>query len=341
MKIVFALAFVAAVAHGHTIPPGRVMIPDSIQMNSDEMINFINSMGTTWKAGRNFDPSTPEYRIRGLMGVKKTRNVKLPLHFTDSFDDLPTNFDARTKWPQCSTIGEIRDQGSCGSCWAFGAVEAMSDRICIASGSQALQTQISAEDLTACCSDCGDGCNGGEPSVAWQYYMTTGLVSGGLYHSNLGCEPYSIASCEHHTTGKLPPCGDLQPTPACTRSCEASFNRSYTADKHFGLTAYTLPQDQKAIMQEIFTNGPVEADFNVYADFPSYKSGVYIQHSDQFLGGHAIKVLGWGVEKGTPYWLCANSWNPDWGDKGYFKILRGADECGIEEDVNAGLPKLD
>ena len=49
MKIVLALAFFAAVAHGHTIPPGRVMIPDSIQMNSDEMINFINSMGTTWK----------------------------------------------------------------------------------------------------------------------------------------------------------------------------------------------------------------------------------------------------------------------------------------------------
>lgn len=53
MKIVLALALVAvAVAHGHTIPPGRVMIPDSIQMNSDEMINFINSMGTTWKVSK-------------------------------------------------------------------------------------------------------------------------------------------------------------------------------------------------------------------------------------------------------------------------------------------------
>lgn len=44
-------------------------------------------------------------------------------------DDLPENFDAREKWPNCPTIGEIRDQGSCGSCWAFGAVEAMSDRV--------------------------------------------------------------------------------------------------------------------------------------------------------------------------------------------------------------------
>ena len=50
----------------------------------------------------------------------------------------------------------------------------------------------------------------------------------------------------------------------------------------------------------------------------------------QALGGHAIRLLGWGVEEGTPYWLVANSWNYDWGDGGTFKILRGSDHCGIE-----------
>jgi len=58
------------------------------------------------------------------------------------------------------------------------------------------------------------------------------------------------------------------------------------------------------------------------------------------LGGHAIKIMGWGVEDGTPYWLVANSWNEDWGDKGTFKILRGQDECGIESGVVAGMPTL-
>ena len=59
-----------------------------------------------------------------------------------------------------------------------------------------------------------------------------------------------------------------------------------------------------------------------------------------FLGGHAVKIIGWGVEDGTPYWLVANQWNESWGDKGLFKILRGNNECGFEEDVVAGVPKV-
>jgi len=59
-----------------------------------------------------------------------------------------------------------------------------------------------------------------------------------------------------------------------------------------------------------------------------------------FLGGHAVKVLGWGIEDGTNYWIVANSWNNNWGDNGFFKIGRGNDECEIEEQIVAGLPKV-
>jgi len=156
---------------------------------------------------------------------------------------------------------------------------------------------------------------------------------------NKGCQPYEVKACEHHTKGPLPPCGDIVDTPACVHVCEKGFNTSYTADKHFGANAYGISSNVKQIQTEIMKNGPVEADFTVYADFPTYKSGVYQRHSDQVLGGHAIRILGWGVENNIPYWLVANSWNPDWGDKGYFKIIRGNDECGIEDDINAGLPR--
>jgi cathepsin B len=87
-------------------------------------------------------------------------------------------------------------------------------------------------------------------------------------------------------------------------------------------------------------HGPVEAAFSVYEDFLLYKSGVYKHTTGQELGGHAVKMLGWGVENGNKYWLMANSWNTDWGDNGFFKIARGNDECGIESELVAGEAKL-
>lgn len=56
------------------------------------------------------------------------------------------------------------------------------------------------------------------------------------------------------------------------------------------------------------------------------------------LGGHSVKLIGWGEENGVPYWLMVNSWSEDWGDKGLFKIRRGTNECGIDEGATAGVP---
>lgn len=112
---------------------------------------------------------------------------------------------------------------------------------------------------------------------------------------------------------------------------------TWSSDKNFGSNSYMVT-GVTTIMQEIMTNGPVEAAFDVYEDFLTYKSGVYYYVSGNYLGGHAVKILGWGVQSGVNYWLVANSWNTDWGDKGYFKIRRGTDECGIEDYIVAGMP---
>merc|ERR1712098_953244 len=95
----------------------------------------------------------------------------------------------------------------------------------------------------------------------------------------------------------------------------------------------------KKIQQEMFENGPVEGAFTVYEDFLAYKSGVYQHKSGQMLGGHAIKILGWGVDNGVDYWLIANSWNEEWaGEGGFFRIRRGNSEGGIENAVINGGP---
>merc|ERR1711976_542384 len=111
-------------------------------------------------------------------------------------------------------------------------------------------------------------------------------------------------------------------------------------DKSFGTSAYSLKRDEREIQYEIETKGPVEASYTVYEDFVYYSSGVYEHVAGGYLGGHAVRVIGSGVEEGVPYWLVANSWNESWGDKGLFKIKRGDNECGFENDMNAGMPKM-
>ena len=310
---------------------------------SMELIEYVNLIAdTTWKAG-------PTNRFKSISDIRRVLGVipdpngyKLPkmYHSTNGYADIPESFDSRTKWSNCDSIGEVRDQANCGSCWAFGAVETMTDRICIHSQGK-VKAHISAEDLLTCCGFmCGDGCNGGYPAGAFRYYQHYGIVTGGSHEDKKGCQPYAFPSCSHHVIGPKPPCKGDARTPKCSRQCQAGYNNSYTQDKHFGATTYSVDSAVQQIQTEIMTNGPVEGAFSVYADFPNYKSGVYQHVSGALLGGHAIKVLGWGVENGTPYWLVANSWNPTWGDKGFFKILRGQDECGIESEMVAGLPKL-
>lgn len=79
---------------------------------------------------------------------------------------------------------------------------------------------------------------------------------------------------------------------------------------------------------------------NIYQIKSICFSGVYYHVSGDIDGGHSVKIIGWGVENNIDYWLVANSWNSDWGDKGFFKIKRGVDECGFESEISAGIPDL-
>lgn len=138
--------------------------------------------------------------------------------------------------------------------------------------------------------------------------------------------------------GTKPPCPPLQPTPSCD-------SQKVAGNKIKAKSSYSvgglLPFGRvEKIQNELMAKGPVEGAFTVYEDLLAYKGGVYKHTTGSALGGHAIKIMGWGVEAGSPYWLIANSWNEDWGDKGTFKILRGKNECGIEGGVVAGEPDV-
>jgi len=317
-----------------------------------EMIQKINSMKTTWKA------AVPvRFANASVADVKKMLGTILPHEegyiaptleknqFKTADDAIPESFDARIQWSSCPSISRVRDQSNCGSCWAFGSTEAFNDRYCIATGDA--KTVFSPEDTNSCCSgvSCSFsmGCNGGQPSGAWSWFTKTGVSTGGDYAdigSGSTCKPYSLQSCAHHVD---PPAGMVAcstlpsySTPKCASSCsETAYGTAYKSDKHFASSSYSV-KGVSNIQKEIMEKGTVTVAMTVYDDFETYAGGVYQHVTGSNLGGHAIKMIGWGVDNGTPYWICVNSWNESWGEKGTFRILRGSNECGIEGSVVAG-----
>jgi len=185
----------------------------------------VNSKGTTWVAavpefGDRFHTTADVKPYLGAYLPGNPLHKKLPLKqvLAAKEQDIPASFDARTNWPECTVIADIRDQSACGSCWAFGSTDSFQGRACIATGKD---VRYSVED-TAFCSDAGDGCQGG--NTAWDWFTYTGVSTGGDYTA-IGdgdtCLPYSLAPCAHHVpaSSKYPACMSGEyPSPQCTGS---------------------------------------------------------------------------------------------------------------------------
>merc|ERR1712046_117504 len=152
----------------------------------------------------------------------------------------------------------------------------------------------------ACCTDYGDGCQGGFPSAAFDFWRNEGVVTGGLYNDKQFCLPYPFPPCAHHvTSSSYEPCGTkLYDTPKCDRTCRNGDD--YNKSKTYGSSSYTIfgEDDMKA---ELSQNGPIEVAFTVFEDFLTYSEGVYQHHMGESHGGHAVKCIGYGEENGTPY----------------------------------------
>ena len=258
---------------------------------------------------------------------------------------IPDAFDSAENWPQCaSMIGDIRDQSNCGCCWAFAGAEAASDRMCIATNAT-IMVPLSAEDVCFCSSF--NGCGGGMIDTPWDYISNKGSVTGGLYKETGPfpgmCKDFSLPHCHHHgPQGDDPYPAEGQPgcltqqSAQCPSSCDATASaehKDFESDKYTFSGRPVTASGEQMIQKMIMAGGPVETAFTVYSDFENYVSGIYHHVSGGMAGGHAVKMVGWGVDGGVKYWKVANSWNPHWGEKGYFRIRRGNNEGGIEDQV--------
>ena len=115
-----------------------------------------------------------------------------------------------------------------------------------------------------------------------------------------------------------------------TRNCDANVKCHPT---HIDADA-----NVQAIQTDLMAHGPAQASMFLVAAFEVYKKGVFTTSSADYIGAHAVKIVGWGVDNSTKmdYWLVQNSWNSEWGENGYFRIERGKNILNIESGVVAG-----
>jgi len=229
--------------------------------------------------------------------------------------DIPAEFDARTQWEDCSSvISVITNQNPCGSCWAMSSSAVLADRYCIANKSKG---QLSPQYMVYCGKETF-GCEGTTAIPAWEQLVNDGTVTE-------DCVPFTARDG------------------LCPSKCKNG--TAITDDMIFRASGIVVPWDEtpegrvQAIQTEIMTNGPVQANFQVFSDFFYYTGGVYHRTKDATIqGGHAVRVVGWGTtDDGVDYWIVANSWDTEWGEGGFFRIRRGNNECNIEDVVLAGV----
>eukprot|EP00727_Mastigamoeba_balamuthi_P002259 m51a1_g1203 hypothetical protein (323) ;mRNA; r:456954-458326 len=220
--------------------------------------------------------------------------------------DAPDSFDWRAQTP--ARVAPVQNQGSCGSCWAFSTVVVLEN---IWAREHAL-VKLSEQQLVDCDHDCQDpadkdscdsGCNGGLPITALNYTITWGIESSKDY-------PY---------TG---------------RDGKCAYSESKVAATYKGAVAL-LARDEEAIKQEVYKGGPVSV--GVYADpWQFYFGGIYDHStcsSDESKMDHGVAIVGYGTESGKDFWIVRNSWGASWGEKGYIRVARGKNMCGIANMV--------
>lgn len=245
--------------------------------------------------------------IHALMGDLSINDIveEKDDFYPGKYNDVPESYDWRKEFPNCQM--RIKDQASCGSCWAFAGSTAFEHRVC--QHSQGKQNvELSPQNLVSC-DTASFACNGGGRQSTWAYFQKTGIVEE-------KCWPYSSAG------------GSVEP---CRNTC-----KNGDEWKPFKVSGYTSFTNEMAIKNDLVENGPIHTGFQCYSDFMNYKGGIYHHVSGSLQGGHAVVFHGYGVENGEKYWICQNSWGPDWGESGYFRIRIG--DSQIDVNSVAGIP---
>ncbi|XP_031495120.1 cysteine protease RD19A-like [Nymphaea colorata] len=233
--------------------------------------------------------------------------VKAPILPTN---DLPENFD----WRDHGAVTPVKNQGSCGSCWTFSATGALEGANFLATGKL---VSLSEQQLVDCdhecdpseASSCDAGCNGGLMTNAFQY----AIKAGGLERE----EDYPYTGTDHGT-------------------CKFDKNKIAASVSNFSVVSV----DEDQIAANLVKNGPLAIGINAVF-MQTYVGGVSCPYICSRRLDHGVLLVGYGSEgyapirlKPKPFWIIKNSWGEGWGEKGYYKICRGRNVCGVDSMVS-------
>ncbi|RZB45739.1 Peptidase C1 and/or Inhibitor I29 domain containing protein [Asbolus verrucosus] len=205
---------------------------------------------------------------------------------------LPSSLD----WRSRGVVTPVKDQGQCGSCWAFSVNGALESHYKIRYGAT---VTLSEQQLVDCATNLY-GCNGGSTSEAFMYIARNGGIN---YDRDY---PYE----------------------ARDGACRYSSSKPRVVIRGY---AYLTGPDENMLMDMVATQGPISVAIDVSGNWGSYKSGVYYSSTCSSTSlNHAVVIVGYGNENGQDYWLVKNSWGSGWGQNGYIKMARNrGNNCGI------------
>lgn len=266
---------------------------------------------------------------------------------TGFHEAAPDFFDGRLRWGD--TLAKIAQQGDCGACYAFATVLALQDRYRLFTNNEIRPTlnplqalvchpiditaqeqrllrfdkefQDSSEQKTQ-----ETACEGGTLTEIARYLYQFGAVDD-------ECVSYAPLARSIEQDNKLPTCS------AVHKKCL----QLWPAYDFYVVSQSEDPERiARAMQNDICRNGPMVAGFFVYNDFLQWDGrGIYVPRPGQKkLGGHAIRIVGWGNDPKMPYWLCANSWGTQWGEQGYYRMQMANDMLATEHNHLGLIPQV-
>jgi len=265
-----------------------------------DFVQAHNSGNTTWAVELNkfadltssefkiiYNGYKPELRREARNPVKTLRDLRIGAYPSGSLD-----------WVSKGAVTGVKDQGQCGSCWAFSSTGSIEGAVFLSKGHL---TSLSEQQLVDCSTSYGNaGCNGGLMDNAFKYVEKNGLCTESAY-------PYDAKNGACKST-----------------SCSASTNSQITSYKDVTHTENALG----AAVDVTPISIAIEAD---QSGFQLYKSGVFCGVCGTALD-HGVLTVGYGDEGTSPYWKVKNSWGTSWGEAGYIRICRGDNKCGLSNE---------